>query len=60
MKNNSYLKEWLSETRYLYMDVFDDWFSINFEKGTNGELVEKGILEIPSDEILEDLYGIPF
>ncbi len=60
MKNNSYLEEWLSETRYLYMDVFDDGFSINFEKVTNGELVEKGILKIPSDEVLENLYDIPF
>ena len=50
MKNNNYLEEWLSETRYLYMDVFDDRFSINFEKVTNGELVEKGIIEKLSDE----------
>ena len=60
MKNNSYLEEWLSKTRYLYMDVFDDNFAINFEEVTNGELVEKGILEIPSDEVLEDLYDMPF
>ena len=60
MKNNSYLEEWLSKTRYLYMDIFDDNFAINFEEVTNGELVEKGILEIPSDEVLEDLYDMPF
>lgn len=60
MKNNNYLEEWLSETRYLYMDVFDDRFSINFEKVTNGELVEKGIIEKLSDEALENLYGMPF
>ena len=60
MKNNSYLEEWLSKTRYLYMDVFDDNFAINFEEVTNGELVEKGILEIPSGEVLEDLYDMPF
>ena len=60
MKNNSYLEEWLSKTRYLYMDIFDDNFAPNFEEVTNGELVEKGILEIPSDEVLEDLYDMPF
>ena len=60
MKNNSYLEKWLSETRYLYMDVLDDNFAINFEKVTNGELVEKGILEIPSDEAPEDLSDLPF
>lgn len=60
MKNNSYLEEWLSETRYLYMDVLDDNFAINFEEVTNSELVEKGVLEIPSDEVLEDLYDMPF
>ena len=60
MKNNSYLEKWLSETRYLYMDVLDDNFAINFEEVTNRELVEKGVLEIPSDEVLEDLYDMPF
>lgn len=60
MKNNSYLEEWLSETKYLYMDVFDDKFAINFEEVTNGDLVEKGVLEIPSDEVLNNLYDIPF
>ena len=60
MKNNSYLQEWLSEKRYLHMDVLDDNFAINFEEVTNGELVEKGLLEIPSDESLKDLYDMPF
>lgn len=60
MKNNSYLEEWLSETRYLYMDVLDNNFAINFEEVKNSELVEKGVLEIPSDEVLEDLYDMPF
>ena len=60
MKNNSYLEKWLSETRYLYMDVLDDNFAINFEKVTNSELVEKGVLEIPSDEVPEDLSDLPF
>lgn len=61
MENNSYFKEWLAETRYLYLDVFDDNFAINFEIVTYGELVEKGVLEIPSDEVLETLYGdLPF
>lgn len=60
MKNNRYLEEWLSETTYLYIDVFDDNFAINFDKVTNGELVEKGVLEIPSDEELDDLYNLIF
>ena len=60
MENNSYFKEWLAETRYLYLDVFDDNFAINFEEVTNSELVEKGLLEIPSDESLKVLYDMPF
>ena len=49
MKNNIYLNEWLKEKRYLYNDVFDDKFAINFEKVTNAELVEKGLLEMSVD-----------
>lgn len=59
MEKNSYLQEWLSEVSYLYMDVFDDNFAINFNKVSNGELVEKGLLEIPSDEWFELNYNLP-
>lgn len=58
MKNNEYLEEWFSETQYLYMDVFDDNFATSFERVTNKELVKKGILEIPSEEWLEEVYGL--
>ena len=59
MEKHSYLQEWLSEVSYLYMDVFDDNFAINFNKVSNGELVEKGLLEIPSDEWFELNYNLP-
>lgn len=48
MENNSYLETWLSEDAYSCIDVFNDDFAINFEKTTKNELVEKGIIEIPS------------
>lgn len=60
MENSNYLEEWLSEKRYLYTDIFDDKFAISFEKVTNSELVKKGLLEIPKDEVLKDLYDMPF
>ena len=60
MENSSYLEEWLSEKRYLYTDIFDDKFAISFEKVTNSEVGKKGRLEIPKDEVLKDLYDMPF
>ena len=60
MKNNEYLEEWFSETQYLYMDVFDDNFATSFERVTNKELVKNGILEIPSEDWLKEMYEMPF
>lgn len=61
MKNNSYLEEWLSQTGYLYTDVFDDNFAINFEKRTHQELIELGLVELSTGEkIASEIDALPF
>lgn len=61
MENNSYFKEWLAETRYLYLDVFDDNFAINFEKKTHQELIELGLLKpLTQEELSSQFKDLPF
>ncbi|MDD6479481.1 MAG: hypothetical protein PUF48_06735 [Oscillospiraceae bacterium] len=45
MEKNDCLEEWLSEAKFLYMDVYDDNFAINFDRITRQELIGKELLE---------------
>lgn len=51
-------KMWLKGTSYLYDDPNDDNFAIDFTRVTNKEKVSKGLLDIPSEDDLNEI--LPF